>query len=128
MSVPGKTETLTFLPPYAFDTPAQVISGSQLVTLPLLGGATTDTQVLVSVLGADVLDVGLSLSVEAALLNAVAGRSTAILNNLVTPAMRALGLSLAGAHVWAPPPQNCNPTSFNVDPGGGVPDIPTLSS
>jgi len=125
LSVPGTTATRTFNPPYASDNPPQTIPGTQLVSLPVLGGATTVTEVLVG----EVLDVGLSAGVETALLNAVAGRSTGILNNVITPAMRALGLSLGAAALWAPPPQNCNPTSFNTDPGGGPPPtIPTLSS
>lgn len=130
VSVTGKTQTLTFTPPYSMNNP-QTMTGTQLLSLPVLAGATTDTQVLVSVLGVDVLDVGLSTSVEAALLSAVVGRSTAILNNVITPTMKALGLSLGGATIWAPPPQNCNPTSFNVDPGPGgttAITVPTLSS
>ena len=123
-SVSGKTEMKTFTPPYSWDNPPQNMTGTQLVSLPVLGGSNTNTEVRV----AGLLDVGLSLSVEAALINALVGRSTAILNNVITPTMRAMGLSLAGAALWAPPPQNCSPSSYNVDPGGNtIVSIPSLS-
>jgi hypothetical protein len=50
------------------------------------------------------------------------------LNNLLfTPLTRALGLSLANGDIWAPPPQNCNPVSYNVGPPGvTAPMVPTL--
>lgn len=128
VSVPGRTATLTFNPPYAFDSPSQPIPGTQLVSLPLLGGSTTTTEVLVTLpLVGEILDVGLSLGVETTLINTLVSRSTGLLNNLITPAMRAMGLSLAGADVWAPPPQECQPTSFNViDDDTGFNPVPAL--
>jgi len=124
VAVGGKTEMKTFTPPYSWDNPPQIMTGTQLLSLPTLTNSSTNTEVRVGPL----LDVALSAGVEATLIDALIARSAAILNNVITPTMRSMGLSLAGAALWAPPPQNCNPSSYNVDPGGNTPaTIPSLT-
>ncbi len=71
------------------------------------------------------LDAAVKSAVAAAINAALPDLSTSLLE----PLYRSLGLSFAGTDVWAPPPQNCQPTSFNVDPSpaGSTPVlIPTL--
>jgi hypothetical protein len=36
--------------------------------------------------------------------------------NVLAPVAKALGVSYAGADVWAPPVQKCDPTHFDGDP------------
>jgi len=115
-NVGGRTEMLTFTPDYTVDGNPQPITGTQLVSLPVLGSSELDTKVTVG----GVLDAGLSSSLTTAVVDAVVSSATPLLNNLFQPAFRSLGLSVAGADVWAPPPQDCQPKSFNVDPGGDV--------
>lgn len=67
-----------------------------------------DVDVTASAVGIDLL------TVESNLIAGVNAALPDMLAKIVQPTFRALGLSYAGADVWAPPPQDCDPSSFNV--------------
>jgi hypothetical protein len=56
------------------------------------------------------------------IINAVPGVTTEIL----APVHEALGLSFAGADVWAPPPQDCASSLFNANAAPTAASVPTL--
>jgi uncharacterized membrane protein len=63
------------------------------------------------------LPLGVSLADIQSAIYAVVNPTLTPLNNLlVKPIQKALGVSIADAHVWAPPVQTCTPTSYNTDP------------
>lgn len=108
-SAPGAGRLLEFDPPYVDPGTAQTLSASGL-TLPTLSGASLT--VTVSPLG-----LGLSPS---AVLDALVGAVNAAVGGLtasvLAPVTKALGVSYAGADVWAPPVQKCDPTHFAGNP------------
>ncbi len=116
-TVAGQSQMLSFSPPYTSSGASQPVPGTQLLSVPVLGGS--NLSVNVTVLG--LVNVGLQSSVTTAVVSAVTSAATPVINTLLTPLMRSLGLSLAGADVWAPPVQTCSPTSFNTVAGGNVP-------
>jgi len=118
-SIGGVTVTLagnpgdlkSFAPPYTATTPAsQHIAAGGAFSLPSLTAANTTTA------GGGALNGLVSTTVLSAVGLVVSPLTTTLLN----PMFKGLGLSYAGADIWAPPPQSCNPTSFNTDPGGNV--------
>jgi uncharacterized membrane protein len=119
-TISGNPGTLkTFTPDYA-TAPSQNVAGVQTVSLPPLVGAN---------LTVGLLGLGLNAgNIISAVVTGVANAVTPLTNALVQPLFRSLGLSFAGADVWAPPVQACNPVSYNV--GGPStppnPPIPTL--
>jgi uncharacterized membrane protein len=119
VTIPGNAGTLLhFSPPYTSGGASQHISATTL-SLPTLTTSNTTTA------GGGLLNGLVSTTV----LNAVNLVVPSLTTSLISPLMKGLGLSYAGADVWAPPPQNCNPTSFNTDPPPGtVIALPSLVS
>ena len=120
VTVPGNPGTmLSFSPPYTADGASQQVSGTQLSLSTVASSNLVVTGTLLD---------SLVRSTVATAINAVLPNLT---TTLLSPLYRALGLSFAGAHVWAPPPQTCQPTSFNTDTSaaGTTPvQIPTLTT
>lgn len=117
-SIMGHSGSRTFTPDYTGAT-SQTIPGSTTVPLPTLSAANLNVEL--TGLGATLLSLGLSPSVVTNLvLAAVNPLLTPLNNTIVAPVTRGLGLSLGAGDLWAPPPQNCNPVSFNTDPTSSV--------
>ena len=120
VTLPGNAGTLlSFDPPYTADRPSQQVSGTQLS--------------LSSVASSNLVVTGTLLDslVKTTVANAINAVLPNLTTTLLTPLYRSLGLSFAGADVWAPPPQTCQPTSFNTDTSaaGSTPvQIPTLTN
>jgi uncharacterized membrane protein len=123
-SVPGRSALLTFLPDFTPTTPAsQPVPGTGIVSVPTVGSSNLTTTVTV----AGLLNVGLGTNVSTAVVNAVTGSATPLMNALFSPLFKALGLTLGGADVWSPPVQQCNPSSYTVDPPPGpIVSLPSL--
>jgi Flp pilus assembly protein TadG len=129
--VPGHSGMRSFSPPYTGAT-SQTIPGSTTVPLPALGAG--NITVGLTGLGTTLATLGLTPSgVTTLIVNLVSPLVTPLNNTVVAPITRGLGLSLGAGDLWAPPPQNCNPTSFNTDPtssvGPGTPNgyqVPSL--
>ncbi|MCA1705017.1 MAG: hypothetical protein LC808_17850, partial [Actinobacteria bacterium] len=119
ITLPGNPGALLhFSPPYTATSASKSIAATAFSLPSLTAGNTT-------VAGAGLLGSVVSTTVLSAISALVPGLTTTLLN----PLMHGLGVSYAGAEIWAPPPQNCQPTSFNVDPGGDViVTIPSLAS
>ena len=68
------------------------------------------------VLGLNTAAIALDLS------NGINNALPGVKANIHAHLYKSLGLSFAGADIWAPPVQECRPTSFSVDPvaPGGV--------
>jgi len=107
----GNSGTLLhFAPPYTATTPpSQHISAGTAFSLPALTASNT------TILGAALLP-----TLQGTILSTIAATVSPLTTTLLNPLFKGLGLSYAGADIWAPPPQSCNPTSFNTDPGGNV--------
>jgi uncharacterized membrane protein len=122
-TVAGKTALLSFSPAYTQSSPSQPIPGTQIASVPTVGGSN------LSVAVTGVGSLGLNAFVSTAVVNAITAAATPLMNTLFVPIMKSLGLSLGGADIWAPPPQLCNPTSYNTDPPGpgGVISLPSLT-
>lgn len=118
LTIPGNPGTmLSFTPDYA-TAPSQPVGGSS-ISLPTV--ATTDLKVTALVLGLDVAAIALDLS------TGINNALPAVKANIVDSLYKTLGLSFAGADVWAPPVQNCRPTSYSVDPAAPVVSFPVLA-
>lgn len=117
IAVPGNPGTmLNFTADYATGA-SQPVAGTS-ISLPTV--ATTDLKVTALVLGLDTAAIALDVS------NGINNASPAIKANILTPLYRSLGLSFAGADVWAPPVQECRPTSYSVDAAAPVVSFPVL--
>lgn len=116
--IPGHSGLRTFSPDYTGET-SQTIPGATTVPLPALGAG--NLTVSLTGLGATLATLGLTpATVTNAILGLVNPLLTPLNNTVVAPITRGLGLSLGAGDLWAPPPQNCNPTSFNTDPTSSV--------
>ena len=106
----------------AADTAGNVSKSVAATQAPTLAQLTTsNTDVTASAVGVDVL------TVESNLVAGVNAALPDVLAKIVRPTFRALGLSYAGADVWAPPPQDCDPSSYNVqDPPDPFSPVPVL--
>lgn len=120
-SVAGTSKLLTFSPaPYAASDASKSVPGTQLVSLPVLAAGNVSSQVSVTtpavfpLPAVTVVDATLSSNVAASVVTAVSTAKLPLLDNIFTPLMKSLGLSLAGAEVWAPPPQLCQPSSYSL--------------
>ncbi len=117
-SFPGNSGLIrTFTPSYTDTAPSQSVNGPT-VTLPSLavGNLTVTT-----------LGIGLSAGTIALdVTNGVNAALPGLQSNLLTPLYRSLGLSFGNADLWAPPEQNCVPTSFSVDPAAPADVAPVL--
>jgi uncharacterized membrane protein len=117
LNIPGDAGTmLSFTPDYA-TAPSQPV-GASSISLPTV--AATDLNVTALVLGLDVAAIALDLS------TGINNASPAVNANILDPLYKTLGLSFAGADVWAPPVQDCRPTSYSVDPAAPVVSFPVL--
>lgn len=117
LTIPGNPGTmLSFVPDYA-TAPSQPVAGTS-ISLPTV--ATTDLNVTALVLGLNTAAIALDLS------NGINNASPAVKANILAPLYRSLGLSFAGADVWAPPVQECRPTSYSLDPAAAVVLFPVL--
>jgi hypothetical protein len=116
-SLPGAgPELFEFDPPYVDPGTPQTLSATGL-SLPTL--ATGDLTINVS--NALALPVG---TVASRLVGAVNAAVPGLSANVLAPVAKALGVSYAGAAVWAPPVQKCDPTHFDGDPTAQ--SLPTL--
>jgi len=105
VTIPGNPGTMkTFTPPYSATAASQHVNASAF-SLPALTAANTTTT------GGGLLG-GL---VQTTLLSTVTALVPSLTTSLLNPLMKGLGVSYAGADIWAPPPQHCTPTSFNTD-------------
>ncbi|MER3452387.1 MAG: hypothetical protein C4344_01425 [Acidimicrobiia bacterium] len=102
-------QDLTFDPPYVADGQPKSVSTSQLSLPTLAAGNLTVSVTPISL----VLPVG---TVTSALLGAINPAVSGLAQNVLTPVAKALGLGMAGADVWAPPVQRCDPPTFEGDP------------
>jgi len=117
VTVPGDAGTiLTFTPAYA-TAPSQRVSSTG-VGLPTVAAGNLTVGTLLFTLNAGAIAADLATGINAAL----PGIQTKIVDQLY----RSLGVAYAGADVWAPPVQECSPTSFSVDPGAPVRSFPSL--
>ncbi len=115
--VPGNSGTmLTFTPDYA-TAPSQRV-GSTSVGLPTAAVSNLTVTALVLGLNATAIATDVSTGIN----NALPGIQSKIVDQLY----RSLGVSYAGADVWAPPAQTCSPTSFAVDPAAPERSFPAL--
>ena len=115
--LPGNSGTmLTFTPDYATAPPQRVSSTS--VGLPT--AAVSNLTVTALVLGLN--GTAIATDVSTGINNALSGIQSKILDQLY----RSLGVAYAGADVWAPPVQECTPTSFAIDPAAPVRSFPSL--
>lgn len=118
LAIPGNPGTmLTFAPDYA-TAPSQPVAGSA-ISLPTV--ATTDLKVTALILGLNLSAIALDLS------TGINNALPAVRANLLGPLSRTLGLSFAGADVWAPPVQDCRPTSYSLDPAAPLASFPVLA-
>jgi uncharacterized membrane protein len=117
ITLAGNSGTLLhFSPPYTATSASQHINATTF-NLPSLTSSNTTT------VGGGLLN-GL---VTTTVLNAISVLLPGLTTSLLNPMMKGLGVSYAGADIWAPPPQNCSPTSFNVDPPpAAVVSVPSL--
>ena len=107
VNIPGNSgELLSFDPPYTTTSASQEVDGTQSLSVHTL--ASSNLSVSGTLLGS------LVASTVTTAVNALLGDLTSV---VLRPLFRALGLSFASADVWAPPPQTCQPTSFNIDSG-----------
>ena len=115
-TVGSANQLLSFDPPYTASAAPKNVPGTQITNVPTLGSSNLDATV--TVLGA--LSLSLESNLTTAVVNAIVAAALPLVNNLYRPMAKALGLSIGGADVWAPPVQNCNPTSFNTGPTSSV--------
>jgi len=117
-TIPGNSgQMLHFSPPYTTSSPSQSISGTT-VTLPAL--ATGDLNV--SVLG--LLNANL---IKLDVVNGVGLAMPGVNTFLLSPIYKNLGLSFAGADIWAPPVQLCQALGFtSVPPPPPSATVPVL--
>ncbi|HVL05498.1 MAG TPA: hypothetical protein VM388_05895 [Acidimicrobiales bacterium] len=117
LNIPGNAGTmLSFTPDYA--TASSQAVGASSISLPTV--AATDLKVTALVLGLDVAAIALDLS------TGINNALPAVKANILDPLYKTLGLSFAGADVWAPPAQGCRPTSYSIDPAAPVVSFPVL--
>ena len=57
---------------------------------------------------------------------ALLGSAPGVKANILAHLYKSLELSFAGGDIWAPPVQECRPTSFSVDPVAPVVSVPVL--
>lgn len=108
-SVPGAgPRLLEFDPPYVDPGTPQTLAATGLTFPTLAPGNLT-----INVSNALVLNVG---TVAGALVSAVNAAVPGLSTGVLAPVAKALGVSYAGADVWAPPVQKCDPTHFAGNP------------
>ena len=116
-TIPGNPGTmLTFTPDYA-TAPSQRV-GATSVALPTVAASNLAVTTLLLTLNAGTIASELSSGINAALPD--------VQSKIVDQLYRSLGVSYAGADVWAPPEQTCSPTSFAIDPAAPVRSFPSL--
>jgi uncharacterized membrane protein len=121
-TVAGEPGTiLSFLPPYAETSPSQRIGKSVTEGISLPNIQTGDINVSLALLvSLDVADIKLDLS------SALNVALPSIGTNLLRPLYEAVGVSYAGADVWAPPVQTCSASSFTSPSPTPVKGSPSL--
>ncbi len=117
-TVAGNAGTmLSFYPPYTAESASQQVAANS-ITLPSLAASNLTVTALVLGLntGAIATDVATGTN------DAVPG----VRGEILAPVYRALGLSFAGADVWAPPPQDCGSSLVNPNAAPNAYSVPTL--
>lgn len=108
-SLPGAgPQLLEFDPPYVDPGTPQTISAGGLALPTLAAGNLT-----INVSNVLILPIG---TVASALVGAVNAAVPGLSASVLEPVAKALGVSYAGADVWAPPVQKCDPTHFAGNP------------
>ena len=108
---------LTFYPPYTADLPSQAVAANS-ITLPSLSASNLTVTALVLGLNTGAIAIDVANGTNAA--------APGVTTEILAPVYRALGLSSAGADVWAPPPQDCASSLFNANAAPTASSVPTL--
>lgn len=109
--------TLSYFPPYEAGSPSQRVSATALA-LPSLAVSNLTVNVLLLGLNGNLIALDVSNGTNAA--------TPGVMAEVFAPLARALGITYAGADVWAPPPQRCTSGLVSPNPASSGYTVPAL--